>query len=359
MAMRVAIVLAVFWAGLVSAQMKLTVDQLTKFIESSIKLKHEDRRVAEYLKRVRLSESLDDRMVEVLQGLGAGPKTVDALRVLAAASKELPKATPLAEKPAPPPIPPPSSAEQKQVIENARLYALSYAKRLPDFICVQVTRRYIDPSGLEMWHKMDTVTERLSYFEQKEDYKVVLVNNQPVDISHDQLAGSTSSGEFGSMLKQIFEPASEAEFLWERWATLRGHRNHVYSYRVRKERSQYTIWFDKKMNVVPGYRGSIFVDAQTNAVTRILFEATEIPPTFPVQQARTQLDYDFIKIGESEHVLPLRAEVRMREGRNLTKNEVEFRMYRKFGADATIKFDTPDPLPEEATKETPPVPKKN
>lgn len=354
--MRVVILLAALFAGLASAQMKLTVNQLTAFIESSIKLKHEDRRVAEYLKKVRLSESLDDRMVEVLQGLGAGPRTVEVLRGMAEASKTLPKAAAPVEKPVPPPIPPPSAADQKEIIENARQYALSYAKRLPDFICVQVTRRYVDPSGLEMWHKMDTVTERLSYFEQKEDYKVILVNNQPMDISHDQLSGSTSSGEFGSMLKQIFERASEAEFHWERWATLRGRRTHVYNYRVRQDRSQYTIWFDKKMSIVPGYRGLIYVDADTNVVTRILFEATEIPPTFPVQQARTQLDYDYIKIGESEHVLPLRAEIRMREGRNLTKNEVEFRMYRKFGADATIKFDTPDPLPEDATKESPASP---
>ena len=32
------------------------------------------------------------------------------------------------------------------------------------------------------------------------------------------------------------------------------------------------------------------------------------------------------------------------------KNDVEFRMYRKFGADTSIKFDTPEPLPEEKVK---------
>ena len=46
--------------------------------------------------------------------------------------------------------------------------------------------------------------------------------------------------------------------------------------------------------------------------------------------------------------------MRMREGKFLTKNEVEFRLYRKFGVDAVIKFDTPDPLTEDKTKEQPP-----
>jgi hypothetical protein len=352
------LVLVFLFACLLPAQMKLTVNQLASFIESSVKLKHEDRRVAEYLKKVRLAERLDERMVETLQGLGAGPKTVEALRALSEASAKLPEAAPPKEKPAPPVIPPPSAAEQKEIVANARQYALGYTKRLPDFICVQVTRRYFDPSGLELWQKQDTITERLSYFEQKEDYKVILVNSRPVDLSHDQLGGSTSSGEFGSMLLQIFEPDTEAEFRWERWTTLRGRRNHVYSYRVRQDRSKYTIWYEKKLSIVPAYRGLVYVDANTYSVTRILFDAIDIPPTFPVQQAKTQLDYDYIKIGDVEHVLPLRAEVRMRDGRNLSKNEVEFRLYRKFGAEATIKFDTPEPLPEEMTKEEPVKPQK-
>jgi hypothetical protein len=53
-------------------------------------------------------------------------------------------------------------------------------------------------------------------------------------------------------------------------------------------------------------------------------------------------------------MLPLKAVVRMRHDRYLTKNEIEFRLYRKFSAEAEIKFDTitPDPLPED--KEQPP-----
>jgi hypothetical protein len=45
--------------------------------------------------------------------------------------------------------------------------------------------------------------------------------------------------------------------------------------------------------------------------------------------------------------------VRMRNGKLLTRNLVEFHLYRMFGADTSIKFETPDALPEEATKEQP------
>jgi hypothetical protein len=340
-----------------AAQMRLSVQQLSRFIESSIRLKHEDKRVADYLKRVTLTEHLDDRTVEVLQGKGAGPKTVEALRSLSVASTALPKPGKPAPKPAPVLIPPPSPEEQKKILDSVREYGLNYTKRLPDFICTQVTRRYGDPSGLEFWQSLDTITERLTYFEQKEDYKVVLVNGRPMDISHDALGGSTSSGEFGSMMKEVFEPESQTKFRWERWATLRGRRTHVFSYRILTPNSKYRVIYQRSMNIVSGYRGLIYVDADYSTVSRITLDLDDIPPTFPVQQVKVMLDYDFIKIGESEHVLPLRAEVRSREGKNLIKNEVEFRMYRKFGADAVIKFDeTPEPLPAESLQEQPAAP---
>ena len=42
---------------------------------------------------------------------------------------------------------------------------------------------------MEFWQRTDVITERLTFFEQKEDYKVVLINNAPVgDISHEKLA---------------------------------------------------------------------------------------------------------------------------------------------------------------------------
>lgn len=46
--------------------------------------------------------------------------------------------------------------------------------------------------------------------------------------------------------------------------------------------------------------------------------------------------------------------MRMRQGKILVKNDVEFRLYRKFSAETQISFDTPDPLPESKTKEQPP-----
>jgi hypothetical protein len=96
------------------------------------------------------------------------------------------------------------------------------------------------------------------------------------------------------------------------------------------------------------------VDRDTNTVLRITLTAEDIPPSFPITEASTVLDYDFTRISDQDYLLPLRAVVRMRSGKFLTRNTVEFRLYRKFSAEATITFDTPPPLPEDQVQEQPP-----
>ncbi len=338
----------------VLAQQKFTVEQLAAFIKSSVQLQHNDRQVAAYLRKVTLTEKLTESALEDIQGLGAGEKTIEALKALRDASKNLPAPPPPKPKPGPVTIPPPPDEEQKKVLEEVRDYATNYTKRLPDFICTQVTRRYVDPSGLEFWQREDVVTARLSYFEQKEDYKVMTVNNAPTNRTMDQLGGTTSAGEFGSLMREVFDPASHTQFHWQRWATLRGRRMHVFQYHVAQAYSKWRVSYEKREEIVPAYSGLIYVDRDTSMVMRITLEAEGMPPSFPIQQAGTVLDYDFVTINQSEYVLPLRAVLRMRSGKLLSKNETEFRMYRKFSAEATITFDTPEPLPEDKTKEQPP-----
>src|SRR5690348_13559720 len=71
------------------AQQTLTVDQLLSFIRSSIQLKQPDKQVAAYVAKLKLSERLDERTVEELQGEGVGPKTVAALSELVTGSASL------------------------------------------------------------------------------------------------------------------------------------------------------------------------------------------------------------------------------------------------------------------------------
>src|SRR5271154_450103 len=88
-------------------QRPMTADQVISFIRSSIQLHHDDHQVAEFIKKIKLTDKLDERKVEELQGMGAGPRTVIALRTLSTTSASLPATAPPPPAPPRPVIPPP------------------------------------------------------------------------------------------------------------------------------------------------------------------------------------------------------------------------------------------------------------
>jgi hypothetical protein len=335
-----------------ASEMNLTVAQLVMFIRSSVELKQPDVKVAEYLRHVKLTDKLDDRTIEDLQSQGAGPKTVAALRELGEASASLQSAPPPPPKPVYIPPPPPNSEEQAKIIEETREYALNYTKQLPNFICVQVTRRDYDPTGTgKNWYHGDTITARLSY-NGFENYEVILHNNQPVTNANMRTFGGTSSeGEFGSMMREIFEPETHTEFSWDHWGKLRGRKTYVFAYDVQQEFSKYRVEADDKLSIVPAYRGLIYIDEDTKMVVKIVMTPYDMPATFPIHEINSSLDYDLETIGDQQYMLPLKSVLTSKRDRQMTKNDIEFRLYRKFGTESTIKFETPDPLPDDQTQE--------
>ena len=340
------------------AQMSMTADQLVSFIKSSIQLHHDDRKVAEYVGKIKLTDKLEASKVEELQGLGAGPRTVVALRKMMEATVSLAVTPPPPPPPPRPVIPPPDSVEQARILHDIIDNARNYTQGLPNYMCVQMTRRRFDPTGTENWILHDTIQEQLSYVDHQESYKVVMINSQAVaNVQHNQLGGAISSGEFGSIYAEIFSPETDTEFAWDHWATLRGRRMYVFSFRVPQSRSHYTIYEGQtRRTITTGYHGLIYADRDSEMVMRFRLECDDIPADFPVKDVHLDVNYDFIKVGDQEYVLPLKTEIRSRDGKYLTWNEAEFHLYRKFGADTTITFDTPDELPADKTQEQPATP---
>ena len=233
-------------------------------------------------RRLKLSEKLTDKTILDLQAQGAQPKTVAALQELrdeAAALKPpshdatySPATVPdntgtggeatirLNSRAAP--IPPPDSVRQQQILSQIKEYALNYTKNLPNFICVEVIRRYVDPMSADHFQSIGNVLARVSYNQGQESYKVYSVNGRMEDTTIDRAAaggGAISQGEFGSMMREIFEERSGATFNWDHWATLRGRRMAVFSYAIGSGRSGYSIDYSSgpgdDQRIYTAYRG--------------------------------------------------------------------------------------------------------
>lgn len=257
----------------------------------------------------------------------------------------------------------PPDAEQPGMLEDARRTALNYSKVLPDFICTEFIHRYEAMGPTSPFHSTDTLTLQLTYFQLRENYKLVARNNRPTKQTLDSVGGASSQGEFGSTLLLIFHPLSKAEFAFEEWSTIGDRRVAVYTYRVKRANSHFEMRVAQN-SVIAGYHGEIFIDNATHLVLRIA-ETIDIPDGFPVQISHGTEDYDFTDVGGHQYLLPVRCEkisadlpaIRGRNGRLLDptaqlaqqiryRNVIEFRDYRKYAAESTLSFDTPAEPPE-------------
>ncbi len=344
------------------AQRAMSVAEVVLFVKNQIKAKGDDRTTGDYLHKIKLTQRLDDRTIEDLQGQGAGPRTVAALKALAAESASLPAAPPAAVVAAPPPPPkPPSAKEQAEILDAMREYALNYTKNLPNYMCVQTTHRKLEATdalyqkGYHGYSSLgDVIQEQLTFNDHKETYDVKSIDGKSVtNVKHDQLGGVRSSGEFGSMMLNIFDPDTGTEFAWENWHTLRGKRVYAFAYHVDKEHG-YSMGDDETHRTyTSAYKGLVYWDRDAHAIPKITLDTIEIPPDFPIHEVHIQLDYDLIKISEQEYMLPYHYLLTSRADKANSSNEADYRLYRKYGAEATFTVVDTDPVPEDKLKDEP------
>jgi hypothetical protein len=350
------------------AQQAITAEKLVEFIKSSITEKLPDKDVALQLVSFRLTSKLEDKVIEDLQREGAGPRTVAALTKLADQSAKLLVAAPKPVAPKYVEPPAPSEEIQQKMLAEIREYALNYAKTLPDFICMQLTRRYVDihyqPGSQGRWSPSDRIVEKLSYFDQQEKYEAITVNETAmIGKTWQTLGGSISRGEFGSLLRDVFEPQTDAIYIWDHWGTLDKKIAYVFRYVVQQPNSRYSVEYEKKDHAVPGYHGLIYVqkgpnpDSAPYVITRMTIEP-DMAQGFPVQEIHQQIDYKTVEISGRQYLLPLTSSVQSRSGSYGSRNEIEFRHYQKYSADTSIKFDDSDepastPPPDESPKAKP------
>lgn len=348
----------VFLAGALAAfaQRPMTVADLTAFIKSEIKLKRDDRTTAAFLHTIKVTQKLEGKTVEELQGLGAGPKTVAALRKLEEDSASL-AAAPPPPPPAPklPPKPPPDSVEQANVIAAMRDYAMNYTERLPNFLCAQITRRHYDPKDPRYRTQGDVILEQISFYDHKENYKVQAINSQSVhNISHNQIGGVRSSGEWGSMLHNIFTPENDTQFEWDHWATLRGKPMYVFAYRIEKDHGYSMRDDETHKEYTAAYTGLVYADVETKEIQEVTLKTVEIPSDFTVKDVELKLDYRPTDISGHIYTLPFRYQLDSVDIHGNSKNEADFKLYQVYGADTTISFgDDTGPPPEDQLKEQP------
>ncbi len=232
-------------------------------------------------------------------------------------------------------------------IEEVRKIVRDYLDELPDFICQQEVQRYFDADGTGAWDKADTLTYELTYNRKRESYKPINVLGRPVTRPLEEAGGAYSTGDFASGLASLFDPETKAVFKPAGRERLGNRQTLIYDFRVPQESSKLTVKATAAPQIVAGYSGSVWIDAETKKVLRIDQAVDDLPKSYPVTHSESSVDYDVIKLRglDVDFLLPTRAELvigNRREKQN-SRNLIYFKFYRKFETDIKLSEDVEPP----------------
>lgn len=226
-----------------------------------------------------------------------------------------------------------------ELLEKTKEWAGSFTSGLPNFVCQQFTTRYTEVSRSEGWQAQDVVTAKVIYEDGKEGYRDITVGGKKTTKSMLDLGGTTSTGEFASMLSSIFDPMRNTTFKFYRSTSTHDGEAAIYDFKITLPRSDWTITVGGQ-TLRPAYSGSIWVDKTTAQVRRIELQADNVPKDFPLDEVQSAIDYEQVNLGTAKFLLPTHAEnLSCQRGSSFcTKNTIDFRDYHKYSGESTVVF---------------------
>jgi hypothetical protein len=245
---------------------------------------------------------------------------------------------------------PPAPEAQQHVLQSVTDFARGYQERLPNFTCIRTTKHLVAPATTRTWHTEATTAYELSYYERDEHYKLISVDGVPrtkVPGKSKSEGWIESSGNFGGILGQLFDPKVHPHFAWHGWDSAHGSRAMVFAFRVALAESHAVsttcstwIVFSTCKEKVFAFRGLLFVDAESLDILRI----TQIPEDIPAGylQGDTSVDYGRVTVAGGDYLLPTADTLESNAGKTLFRNDSTYADYRKFVAESTLKIEEPE-----------------
>ena len=210
--------------------------------------------------------------------------------------------------------------------------------RIPDYTCVETIERSTRANRAPRFQLRDTVRLEVAHVGGKELYSAPGAQKfEEREISELVGGGMTASGDFASHARSVFSN-SVPSFTYKGEEEIEGRRTVRYDYYLPINFSGYRLRYGRQAAIVAS-PGSFWADPQSLEVVRLEVRAEQIPPSIAVLSAVTRIDYDRVRIGASEVLLPQRAELLMSDfwgGQSL--NRTLFTDCRQYVSESVVMF---------------------
>ncbi|MCW5982556.1 MAG: hypothetical protein KIT09_31000 [Bryobacteraceae bacterium] len=222
------------------------------------------------------------------------------------------------------------------LLRDVRNQVGEFTDDLPNYVCEQVTDRYVSNDREARWKRQDRITADVLYLDGKESYHNFRRNGKPAK-APPEATGTWSYGEFGTVMADLFAISTNAAFDEAPQETIRGIPTRVYNFSVPQESSHWKVQFERQV-LYPAFNGSVWLDPKNQRAVRIEINAEKIPDSYPADKVEMAVDYGMVEIAGEEYLFPIGARNLFckRYSARCTRNEIQFRDCRKFTAESVV-----------------------
>ena len=224
-------------------------------------------------------------------------------------------------------------------LEHVRLINLEYAAAMPNFVADETAVRYRSTTESPAWRAFDTVEDEIVFREHRAVRQQMRRDGKPWDQPFEALPGFKWYEGFETEINPLFDSKCPTAIEYEGRSTVGGRRLLEYRFRSPVDGCFPFLYFAyQRYN--PARTGRVFIEDPGGSVIQVDDESRGFPAEFEFAGRAEQICWDYVKIGESLHLLPVRVNflVTYSSGTRY-RVEVEYRNHRHFEASSKVTFD--------------------
>jgi len=222
-------------------------------------------------------------------------------------------------------------------LAQIRAHILEFVAEMPNFVADEVARRYVSNTKPPDWRLVDTIESEITFRGSAISRQNMVVNGKPWNSPYRALPGFKWTDAFGSQLRFLFDPTCPTTFEPGGRVNEGDRSLPAGSYSSPPDGCEF-YWQDYQQ-FYPGKTGRILLDEGEENVIRLETNSEVFPEAFPISAIEKRVSWDFVKIGDAVHVLPVAAEITV----VLSNGEMrlakhEYRNHRHFEAASKVTF---------------------
>jgi hypothetical protein len=222
-------------------------------------------------------------------------------------------------------------------LEQIRSHLLAYVKEMPNFVADEVAKRYASRTSPPSWRLVDTIGSEMTFHGGGASRGHITVNGRPWKSAYNDNFGALWTPGIGFELPCLLARGSRTTFEPEARVTEGGKSVSVVRYNSPPDGCGFLLSVYQQF--YQGMTGRIWLDEPEENVIRLEEDSRVFPKDFSISAEESRTSWDFVKIGDATHLLPVSADITftMSDG-GMTLTRCEYKNHRHFEAASRITF---------------------